>query len=514
MKTIDSVNDMESIRKALGASRSTTTASPTARTSARSTRTLHPDQVRRMVLDGNVDPRRVWYQANLDQDVAFDRNIKIWFGWLAKYDDVYHLGTTAEAGRGALLREQQQAARQQPAGGMIGPDEWTDIFLGAGYYVYGWEDLAEAFSAGSTTVTHAAHGDCTTRNPPARATTTASRSTTRSSAPTPQWPQSWSTWERDNWRVYVKAPFLTWDNAWYNAPCLYWHGKAGKPVKVDGAKVPAVLLIDETYDAATPFAGQPRGAQRFPNSVLIAGVGGTTHAGSLSGVACIDDPIADYLATGALPDRGAGRPVRRAVRPAAAARPDRAAAAAATSSRSSRSAAPDAFSLKKQLSTRPAVDPSADRPVRPGRRPRSRALRSGHEARGQSATGSPSAARGLGTVCDAVPVAVLGAADPRCRVRWRPARSRAYWSCSRAVRRDGGLRRARRRRGSPNLVVAGTVRSGDAHAEPRRAQRRREDTDDPRDRRTRSRRPSVCADRGGRAAAAAAGPWARRSRWW
>ena len=59
--------------------------------------TLFPNQVRRMVLDGDVDPTRVWYAANLDQDVAFDKNIKIYFDWVAKYDAIYHLGTTGEA---------------------------------------------------------------------------------------------------------------------------------------------------------------------------------------------------------------------------------------------------------------------------------------------------------------------------------------------------------------------------------------------------------------------------------
>lgn len=39
--------------------------------------------MRRMVLDSNVDPRKVWYQANLDQDVAFDRVVNIWFGRIA-----------------------------------------------------------------------------------------------------------------------------------------------------------------------------------------------------------------------------------------------------------------------------------------------------------------------------------------------------------------------------------------------------------------------------------------------
>jgi hypothetical protein len=40
--------------------------------------------------------------------------------------------------------------------------------------------------------------------------------------------------------------------------------------------------------------------------VLIEGVGGTTHSGSLSGVECTDSLIVDYLKTGALPARKPG----------------------------------------------------------------------------------------------------------------------------------------------------------------------------------------------------------------
>ena len=28
-----------------------------------------------------------------------------------------------------------------------------------------------------------------------------------------------------SWNVYAKAPFMTWANAWYNAPCLNWPAK-------------------------------------------------------------------------------------------------------------------------------------------------------------------------------------------------------------------------------------------------------------------------------------------------
>ena len=38
---------------------------------------VYPSKVRRMVLDSNVDPRRVWYAANLDQDYAFETRSSI-----------------------------------------------------------------------------------------------------------------------------------------------------------------------------------------------------------------------------------------------------------------------------------------------------------------------------------------------------------------------------------------------------------------------------------------------------
>ena len=84
--------------------------------------------------------------------------------------------------------------------------------------------------------------------------------------------------------------------------------------------------------------------------MLIEGVGGTTHAGSLSGIACVDDRIADYFATGALPERQRGNRSDEQCDPVSPPDPTEAAAAVASSSGLSRSAAADAFSLKKQLS--------------------------------------------------------------------------------------------------------------------------------------------------------------------
>ncbi len=146
VKTTDTAADMESLRKALGRQRINFYGFSYGTYLAQVYATLYPDRVRRMVLDSNVDPRRVWYDANLDQDFAFQKTFDVYFGWLAKYDSVYDLGTTARAVK-RVYNTQLRALAVNPADGVFGPDELTDVFTGPAYYVYGWTDVAEAFSA-------------------------------------------------------------------------------------------------------------------------------------------------------------------------------------------------------------------------------------------------------------------------------------------------------------------------------------------------------------------------------
>jgi pimeloyl-ACP methyl ester carboxylesterase len=303
LKTIDTVRDMESIRLALGANKISFYGFSYGTYLGQVYATMHPDRVRRMVLDGNVDPTRVWYESNLDQDIAFDRNIKIYFGWLAENDRVYHLGRTARAVEKLFYAEQARLAAK-PAGGVIGPDELTDVFLQPGYYVFGWADVAQAFSAwinrhdpAPLKKLYDANNPQTKDGDNGYAVYLAVQCTDV------QWPHDWSTWTADNWRVHRTAPFETWGNAWYNAPCRNWPAEPGIPVTVSGETVPPILLISESLDAATPFSGSLEVRRRFPHSSLVEGVGGTTHAGSLFGGTCVDDTVAAYLATGALPER-------------------------------------------------------------------------------------------------------------------------------------------------------------------------------------------------------------------
>jgi pimeloyl-ACP methyl ester carboxylesterase len=307
IKTIDTVHDMDAIRVALGATQLNFYGYSYGTYLGQVYATLFPTHVRRMVLDSNVDPSRVWYAANLDQDVAFEKVMGLWFAWVAKHHSTYRLGSTASAVK-KLFYAQQKALDRKAAGGVVGSDEWNDIFLGAGYDQSVWPDRAALFAGwvhnhhASWLISEYLDAD-TPGDDNEYAVYDAVQCTDK------KWPTSWATWRHDNDKVYKKARFETWSNAWYNAPCRTWPAKAGVPVKVDGGKAPAILLIDQTLDAATPFSGSLAVRHLFPKSRLLAVIGGTTHADSLDGNVCVDDAVAAYLAKGTLPPRkvGAGR---------------------------------------------------------------------------------------------------------------------------------------------------------------------------------------------------------------
>lgn len=307
LTTADSVKDMDAIRAALGQKQINYYGFSYGTYLGQVYADFYPSRLRRVVFDGTVDPRRIWYKANLDQDPAFDRNIDIWFGWVARHDSVYHLGSTQQAVRSLFYRTQEQlyADPVTASGGKLGGSEWTDAFLYAGYTQALWADLAAVFAAfvhddDVDALESAYLGVSGDGDDNGYAVYLGVQCTDTS------WPQKWSTWEKDNWAVFAKAPFFTWSNAWYNEPCRHWPATPRKQVDVDGKGVGSILLVNETLDAATPYPGSIEVRRRFTKARLIAVEGGTTHSNSLAGNACVDGRIADYLADGSLPRRRSG----------------------------------------------------------------------------------------------------------------------------------------------------------------------------------------------------------------
>ena len=307
VRTVDSVNDMESMRKALGQSKINYYGFSYGTYLGEVYATLHPDRVRRFVFDGVIDPQRVFYKSNLDQDRAFNTTFTIYFRWLAKYASVYHVGNTTDEVRQRYLQAIKDLDKQA-AGGVLGGDELTDVFTSAGYYVFGWEDIAQAWSA------YVNHRDATGlinlyqgANPTTPGGDNGFAMYLGTQCTDAQWPTNILKVLDDNQRYDAHYPYLTWSNGWFNGPCNYWHFKAGTPVTVDGSHVHGhILMINETFDAATPFSGALVARSLFPTASMIEGYHGSTHAGSLSGVGCTDNTIAKYLTTGQVPTRQPG----------------------------------------------------------------------------------------------------------------------------------------------------------------------------------------------------------------
>jgi pimeloyl-ACP methyl ester carboxylesterase len=309
LTTRDSAKDMDRIRRALGVQRISYYGFSYGTYLGEVYSTLFPSHLKYMVLDSTVDPRRVWWGANLDQDKAFERNIRIYFSWVAKWDDVYHLGSSEKSVSLRYYSDLAQLAMNPK--GKLGPDEFADALTGAAYYRFGWTDLAHAWR-----VLDARHkpGPMLRQyrqvDLPGNDNEFAVYSAVQCTDA--HWPRSWKVWRNVNRAYAAKYPFLTWNNAWYNAPCMFWKGKEHHPLTINGRHTASVLLVDETLDAATPYSGSLEVRRLYPNSSLIAEPGGTTHADSLSGDSCVDDKIATYLRTGKRPARkpGGGADVR------------------------------------------------------------------------------------------------------------------------------------------------------------------------------------------------------------
>ncbi|MFD3804285.1 alpha/beta hydrolase [Streptomyces sp. NPDC058611] len=316
--TVSAARDIEAVRTALGAERISYFGYSYGTYLGAVYAKLHPGRVHRLVLDSVVDPAGVWYEDNLAQDRAFDARHKAFLAWVAKYDATYRLGTDPEE-VGERWYAMRESLRATPAGGKVGPAELEDTFMPGGYYNGYWPNLAEAFAAYARDEDPkplvAAYERFGAVEPSAgNGYSVYTAVQCRDSA----WPKNWNRWRADMWRTHAEAPFMTWNNAWYNAPCAFWPTESLRAPDVTNADLPPALLLQATQDAATPFGGALSMRDRLKGSALVVEEGGGNHGIALSGNKCLDEKVAAYLRTGTAAD--ATCPAQPAPKPATATR--------------------------------------------------------------------------------------------------------------------------------------------------------------------------------------------------
>ncbi|TXS51618.1 alpha/beta hydrolase [Streptomyces sp. t39] len=270
--------------------------------------TLFPGHVRRMIVDSVVNPSRekIWYQANLDQDVAFQTRWDDWKAWVAKNDAVFHIGDTPAKVEAQWVKL-RATAKRSPLGGVVGPAELLAFFQSAPYYDSAWVPVARTWSAylagDAQALVDAAAPDLSDTAGNAAAENGNAVYTAVECADA-KWPTNWRTWDRDNTRLHRDHPFLTWSNAWMNLPCATWSAKQHTPVQVrTGKGLPPVLIVQSERDAATPFEGAVELHERLEGSRLIVEKNAGSHGVTGLVNPCVNDRVDAYLLSGWLDSR-------------------------------------------------------------------------------------------------------------------------------------------------------------------------------------------------------------------
>jgi pimeloyl-ACP methyl ester carboxylesterase len=301
MTSQDAARDMDAIRAAFGVSKINYYAFSYGTYLGQVYATLFPDRVRRMVLDSVVDPAGVWYTDNVDQDYAFQGRMEAFFAWVAKYDGTYQLGSTAAQVQAAWY-EARNRLLARPVNGTIGADEFDDTFLQGGYLDELWPGFAQALSSylnlGQVDDLISQYQGYGKQSENEFAVYNAVQCSDVS------WPRNWSFWTSDTERVYAKAPFQAWDNAWFNAACAFWPVKGpARPLQIKGTGLGGILMLQGTLDPATPYAGAQDAHKLLPSARMVVVQGGGNHGQSMEqpSNACVQGYLNAYLGTGALP---------------------------------------------------------------------------------------------------------------------------------------------------------------------------------------------------------------------
>ncbi|MFI1167885.1 alpha/beta hydrolase [Streptomyces sp. NPDC020801] len=306
--SLNNARDLDVLRAALGEDRLTFVGASYGTYFGALYATLFPSHVRRMVFDSAVDPDpvHIWYRDNLAQSAAFEARWADFREWVARHDDVYGLGRTAQKVLAGYEKARQRLAAR-PAGGTVGPGQLQSAFLTAGYYDDHWPSSAQALSAylkgdsGPLVALAAPY-----RAGAAEAENGAAVYTAVECNDAP-WPTDFGVWDRDNTRLARVAPFETWANVWANLPCAYWPAPRQRPldVRTGPGELPPVLILAAERDAATPYAGALELHRRLAGSVLVTERNSGTHGIAGGANACINAYLDAYLLAGRLPVRRA-----------------------------------------------------------------------------------------------------------------------------------------------------------------------------------------------------------------
>ncbi|MEU3650124.1 alpha/beta hydrolase [Lentzea sp. NPDC034063] len=251
--------------------------------------TYFPKTLDKVVLDSNTEFTGTWNSVFGDFGMGFERRFRVDFApWVAKYDDIYHLGKTGEEVRQSYERTRAKLAQQPvtlPEGTYYAVT--LDLVLVQGQYSkYAFDSTARKFAelAGTVPAPMSAQASY-----PDAATGTMNSIICNDN----EFRGDRGYLERDAVRDGAKWPLLGYYQIM--GPCAFWDRPNVKLKQPTGIGVTPTLMVQSERDAPTPIEGARKAHAGFAGSRLLTVKDEGDHGIYGFDNNCVNDVVERYL---------------------------------------------------------------------------------------------------------------------------------------------------------------------------------------------------------------------------
>ncbi|WP_370945733.1 alpha/beta hydrolase [Amycolatopsis sp. cg5] len=282
-----------------------------------------PTRTGRFILDSATEFTTSWHDSFDWQPLGFERRWRQDFlPWMAKYDNLYHFGTTGEAAR-QTYEKVRYALTQNPVevdGSNVSANGLDSFIASQIYAKRAFPGLAD-YLVNVRTLTEGTASQ--SQKAAAAREVKAESKATEALGPQPlmvpsdgdaydasfwtipcnegPWPGNRQSVIRDSQKLINKdLPLL--GAGWLIQPCIFWKRPPAPLPVLNGVGVPPVVIVQSVHDPATPIEGATRAHKAFANSRMLTITGEGDHGIYAGGNAAVDKIVEDYLVDGKVPN--------------------------------------------------------------------------------------------------------------------------------------------------------------------------------------------------------------------
>ncbi|MEO6091251.1 MAG: alpha/beta hydrolase [Umezawaea sp.] len=263
--------------------------------------TYFPRRVGKFVLDSNTEFTSTFQKVFESFPMGFERRFRTDFlPWVAKYDSLYHLGTTGEAVRLNYEDIRAKLAANPlplPDGSQLTAPRFDLFLFQAQYSKYSFQPAAEQFSALRKIVVDQ-QGAPTALGRYPDASNGTFHAVVCNDTP---FHGDRDFVIRESGRLGKLYPLI--GPYVIAAPCAFWDRPALQLKAPTGRGVPPILMVQSVRDPATPLEGAQRSHRKFAGSRMLTVADEGDHGIYAFGNPCVDQVVEAFIVDGVVPPR-------------------------------------------------------------------------------------------------------------------------------------------------------------------------------------------------------------------